>query len=95
MKKTIATVAMIVSSQAALGLGFERPTNPPPKKVNVCLSVSEGRDGSKYGGCDETSNNAITEAKLLENGCAEKQVALKFIDKSPIEACMPPGMIQL
>ena len=96
MKKTIAGIAMLVSSQSAFSMMVPRdPNAPQPKIIKVCLSVYADRDGSKYGGCDESDNNAAAKVKLMASGCTSKQVALTFLDKSPIEACMPPGVAQL
>ena len=96
MKKTIASVAMLVSSQAALAMPLPPdPSKPKPVIVTSCIQVYEGEDGSKYGGCDQSRNNQIQGLKVGQNGCTSDQVSLQFQDKSPIAACMPPGVVQL
>lgn len=96
MKKTIAAIAMIVSSNAALAMPVPRdPNAPAPKISSVCLSTYTEHDGSKDAGCDESYNNKSENKKVLVNGCATGQIALQFIGESPIEACMPPGVAQL
>ena len=71
------------------------PNAPKPVYVKVCLTVFERQDGGKFGGCDSTNNNQVTGAKLTSSGCTADQIALKFLNESPIEACMPAGMAQL
>ncbi|OQW46602.1 MAG: hypothetical protein A4S09_05325 [Proteobacteria bacterium SG_bin7] len=94
MKKTISAIALLATSNS---MAMPAPhTGPKPVYVKVCLAthVSQ-KDGSIWGGCDESRNNVVEKRQLLENGCAEGQVALTFKDKSPIQACFPPGMVQL
>ena len=95
MKKTIAAVALMVSAQANAMPAYRDPKAPQPKIIKVCMSLYVRDDGSKYGGCDESRNNAAQNVQTLPNGCTSDQVALTFLDKSPIEACLPPGVAQL
>lgn len=95
MKKTIATIAMLASTQSFAMLPPPNPNAPKPVYVTACVTVYAQKDGAKYGGCDSSHNNQITGAKLTSSGCTDKQVALQFLDKSPIEACMPAGFAQL
>lgn len=98
MKKTIAAMALIASSNALAIAPPVMPGQPQPKVVKYCLSLSEYEtEAGKalYAGCDESSNNKYEKRQLLENGCAEGQVALSIQGGAKIRSCMPPGMVQL
>jgi len=97
MKKTISAVALMASSTSAFAL-----MAPPTQTKTICLDVYENEDGVKYAGtCDQAKNNQILGATILENGCAEDQIALtsrKYQGGSwdiSIRACMPPNVVQL
>lgn len=98
MKKTIATIAIIASGSVSMAIA--RPPNPnAPKPVlkTVCLKISNtASDRSQtVGFCDQTNNNKRAQADLLENGCAEGQVAIKTYNQVAISSCMAPGIVQL
>jgi hypothetical protein len=102
MKKTIASLAMLasaVSATTALAMPQPKdPSAPEPVVKTICMSTySYNADKSiDLGGCDESPNNVAEKRKIMDNGCAEGQVALISIDDEiKIEACMPPGMAQL
>ena len=94
MKKTIASLAILASAQAALSMPVPRDPNAPQPKINhVCLKTYGTKDGSKIATCDASY---INDGKtLLANGCAKDQIELTIVGDSPIMACMPPGMAQL
>jgi hypothetical protein len=98
MKKSIAVLALSASSTSAFAFMMQ-----PQQTKTYCLSVYEGADGAKFASsCDESKNNEILGKDLLENGCAEDQVALtarkhkgqKKFDIQ-ISACLPPNVVQL
>jgi hypothetical protein len=87
MKKTIASLALLVSAGSAFALVGPGPNPPQPK--NVCLSVYEGNQGESYlGDCDLTPNNKKHNVKLLANGCAQGQASLKSF-RIQVPACVP------
>lgn len=98
MKKSIASVALLVSASSALAIPVYRPPGTPvPQPKTVCLDIYRSlEDGSTVvGSCDESQNNKIQEKELQKNGCAEDQVAIYTFDTKLIDACMPAGMVQL
>lgn len=103
-------------SLAALALSVSTPSfalmMPPVKTKTICLDSYEGAEGAKYAGnCDQAGNNAEAGVALLENGCAEGQIALTSVAypsypinnskkeelKFDIEirSCLPPNVAQL
>lgn len=97
MKKTIAAVAIMASSAAALAFpGMPDPNQPPPPFKTLCLNVYPTKDKSKVASdCDDSDNNVRHEKKIKQNGCAAGQVAITTIDELNIPKCMPAGMVQL
>jgi len=98
MKKSIASLAMLVSASSALSMPLPRnPNAPEPQVKTICInSYVDSTDGSLTAAtCDQSENNKVLQRKLLANGCAESQVAIKTYGNVAIEACMPAGMIQL
>lgn len=96
MKKTVAALALSASSSAAFAL------SPMPQATKtICLDVFEDANGlQNSGNCDEARNNEIRGVRILENGCAEGQIALvarKFSNRFDIEIhpCLPPNVVQL
>lgn len=95
LKTTIAAAALTASSAFALiGPGTESKT--------FCLDLMEDASGPAYvGSCDQTKNNKITGKEILENGCAEHQVAQTTYRlpggkyKFEIAPCLPPSVVQL
>jgi len=97
MKKTIAALAMIASTNA-LAIAPPPPGESQPEPTTVCFKVNTYKSESgklMYAGCNETRNNIGLNRPILENGCAKGQVSLTVVGKSPISSCMPPGMVQL
>lgn len=93
MKKTIALLAIVASSNAnALRAPFP---NGEPSTKTVCLRTWHRTDGSAVGSCDESYNNQSRKTDLKENGCGADQVALTVLSDTKIEACLPPGAVQL
>lgn len=98
MKKTITALAILASGSMAFAIARPiDPNAPQPKLRNICLKVAQiTNDGSlNLSTCDSTPNNTRAQVQLLENGCAEGQASLKTYNKVAINACMPPGMVQL
>ncbi len=99
MKKTIAVLAMMASSNALAIVGPEVPNQPEPQVSKVCFQISSFKiDGNKVlysASCDETRNNESDKRPILANGCAKNQVSMTFEGASPVESCHPPGFIQL
>lgn len=98
MKKSITSLALLVSATSAHALPPpQNPNAPKPKIVISCLDInSVEKDGSLYiGTCNESENNKTLNKKLNGNGCADDQVAIRTLDKSPVAACMPVGAVQL
>ncbi|MES2768723.1 MAG: hypothetical protein V4596_06205 [Bdellovibrionota bacterium] len=91
MKKTIAAIAILASTQAhALA-----PPGPTIPKQKVCLKSYKLDDKSvQVGSCDSSYNNQSENLPLKENGCAKNQVALT-VDENTIQACLPAGAVQL
>ncbi len=73
-KRTVAALALSISSPSyALMLA-------PVKTKTICLDVYESETGVKYSGnCDQSANNAELNLEILENGCAEGQIALTSV----------------
>lgn len=93
MKKTIASLAILASTQSAVAMiGPHDPNAPQPEINKVCLKTYSLGDGSKVGSCDATS---INKGRLLANGCKVGQVAITIVGANPISACLPPGFAQL
>jgi hypothetical protein len=90
MKKTIAAIALLASSNAYA-------LRPPPETdlKKACVKVHKMQDRSGIAGCDETSNNERANLRLRDNGCAKGQVAISTYGELDIEACLPPGIAQL
>lgn len=99
MKINISIVAMAL---AVSGTSFGRIAQPLETKT-LCLNSYELSDGSTLaGGCDASANNQVLGAVLLDNGCAEGQVALSASRWSSEDAwsieigsCLPPNVVQL
>ena len=95
MKKTIATIALTASPSAFALIG------PGGETKTVCLNTYETAEGLLYAGsCDEAPNNEELGLEILENGCAEGQIALtarKFGEtwEPQIASCLPPNVVQL
>jgi hypothetical protein len=94
MKKTIASLALLASVSAhgiaPFGPGQKSAPRPQPAK-KVCLGLVQHDDGSyQAGSCDRTEYNGMIGAELLENGCAEEQVAVVGIS---VRSC--PTFVQL
>lgn len=101
MKKTVATLAIMVSaSSASSAHAIVQPpggTPPPlPQTRTICLSeLSREVDGSVYlNTCDESLRNERWERPTLANGCASEQFALKVTDAS-VQIAMCPTYVQL
>ena len=94
MKKTIAAMAILAAATQTVAMP-RPPGGEQPVFVKACVSLYKAQDGGLIGGCDESSNNKNSKKKILSSGCAAKQVAITFEDVSPIDACMPPGLVQL
>ena len=73
------------------------PNAPRPKLRTICLKVAQtaNDESQTLSTCDSTPNNNRAQIRLQENGCAEGQASLKTYNNIAINACMPPGMIQL
>jgi hypothetical protein len=97
MKKTIAAVAIMASSTAALAFpGMPNPNQPPPVLKTICLNVYPEQDKSKVASdCDDSDNNATLGKQLKQNGCAGGQIAIQTYDELNIPKCMPAGVVQL
>jgi hypothetical protein len=71
MKRTLAALTLSVATPSFANFA------PPAEIKTICLGVYESANGAQYAGsCDESKNNEITGAALLENGCAEGQIAV-------------------
>lgn len=98
MKKTITALAILASGSMALAIARPiDPNAPRPKLRTICLKVVQtADDGSQsLSTCDSSPNNTRAQVQLQENGCAEGQASMKTYNKIVINACMPPGMVQL
>lgn len=71
MKRTVAALALSVSTPSfALMM-------PPTKVKTICLDSYESEAGAKFAGnCDQAANNTELGLALLDNGCAEGQIAV-------------------
>ena len=89
MKKSIASVALLVSSMSAHALMAPNNGRPAPALKTQCVSTYESRDGSAFiADCDSSAMNKRAGLPLLENGCARDQVA--FVSVTPkFKACLP------
>ena len=94
MKKTIASIALLVSSTQAMAL---IGPGPAPKTTTICVQTSKAGDGSKYVSCDATMLNQSGKApKVKENGCPSGQLSLTVVGTSVgLDSCLPPGFAQL
>ena len=100
MKKTITALALSAASSSAFAL--MAPQNPEEIVTKtICLNVYQDAKGVSYAASsDATVNNEFYKVALLENGCAEGQVALtatkinKKFDVS-IKSCVPVNITQL
>lgn len=98
MKKTITALAILASGSMAFAIARPiDPGGPQPKLRTICLKVAQtANDGSQtLSTCDSAPNNTRAQVELLENGCAEGQMSIKTYNRIAMNACMPPGMIQL
>ena len=98
MKKTVATLAIMVSASAAHAI-VQPPGGtpvPPPQARTFCLSeLNRAEDGSVYlNTCDESLRNERWERPTRANGCAAEQFALKVTDAS-VQVAMCPTYVQL
>ncbi|RZA25960.1 MAG: hypothetical protein EOP10_05185 [Proteobacteria bacterium] len=87
MKRTV--------SAAALALSISTPSFalmlPPSATKTICLDSYESETGAKFAGnCDQAANNKELALPLLDNGCADGQIALtsvaypaSFVQNSP------------
>jgi hypothetical protein len=100
MKKTVASLAILASlstANALVGPGdsTSRTPNPKPRPtpVKACLNTYQMADGSVVAGeCDASEQNKIYGVEILENGCAEEQVAVSFVGVT-VRTC--PTYVQL
>ncbi len=97
MKKTIATLAILATSNAMAFMPPHGGINPVITKVCLGVVAHQQADGQevRYATCDETDNNLQLKRELLDNECAAGQVALTIRGDSPIKSCLPPGVVQL
>jgi hypothetical protein len=98
MKKSIATVALLVSASSAHALvrprpGHDLPVDPVQTKT-VCLAVygAEADGSQNAGSCDQSLRNQMYSRELKQNGCAEGQVAIK---ETTLEVPSCPVAVQL
>lgn len=107
MKKTIsATIVALSSATSVLALWAPAPV----ESKTYCLGmydIQNAEEGSPVymaGTCDASYNNAYYQTPLLDNGCAEGQIALTTHrygggeeGEFPIQigSCMPPNVTQL
>lgn len=95
MKKTIATIALLVSSSQAMALIGPGRDN---KFTTICVKTRALEDGSKVATCDATeiNQNAKKKKKLMQNDCPAGQISLTVEGEiSPLDSCLPPGAVQL
>ncbi|SMF79917.1 hypothetical protein [Pseudobacteriovorax antillogorgiicola] len=97
VQKTIAVMSLAVSASASAFM----PAPQPTKTKTICLNSYELRDGSVNAGtCDESDNNYYDQREILDNGCAEGQIALKTklvngkFDIN-VRSCLPTNVVQL
>jgi hypothetical protein len=97
MKKTIAAIALMSSANLAVAMPPRvDPNAPKPVLKTICLKTYTGNDNSvTLDNCDSSTNNKNEKIKLLDNGCAEDQAAIRTFNEIAIVACMPPGVVQL
>lgn len=99
MKKSITVLALSAASTAATA--FPIFPSSQVKFKTICLELYETAAGAKNAsGCDAASNNASSHIPLLDNGCAENQVALttRVVNGKAdikIASCLPPNVAQL
>lgn len=97
MKKTITSLAMLMSATSASAL--IGPHKPDPSEVRTaCLKITheDTDDSTTVGTCDASANNKKLKLKIYQNGCAANQVAIRVVNDYPeISGCMPVGAIQL
>ncbi len=80
MKKTVkaglAASALAATLSAPSANALIMPSNDKFETIKYCLKTygSEGAKTVIY--CDESENNAINKRPLMDNGCAEEQVAV-------------------
>lgn len=93
MKKTIGSIALLMSAAQAHAFIVPTPGNQPrprPRPVvqTYCLSQQQtASDGSMtVGSCDESERNQMMGSELMENGCAQDQVAIKAV-RLQIKSC--------
>lgn len=92
MKKTIASMALLVSTTSAFAL-IGPGGRDVPKPKTYCLSLYETEQNVAYvGDCDESDKNARYGLELKENGCADGQAALQSV-RVRIPSC--PTFVQL
>lgn len=99
MKKTISLAALAISASSSFAL-IGPPSNNDVRMY--CVSVYGGQGSMVAGSCDETDNNRYYHREIMDNGCAEGQMAI-YTSKSrrqmryPIEInmCLPPNVAQL
>ncbi len=74
MKRTVAALALSISTPSfALMM-------PATATKTICLDTFESEAGVKYAGnCDQAANNKELNLAVLENGCAEGQIALTSV----------------
>lgn len=97
----------INTSIAAIALaasGTSSALVPAPLETKtICLSSYELNDGSILANsCNQAANNEELQLEILENGCAEGQIALtatRWNQDQPwsieIGNCLPPNVAQL
>ena len=83
MKKTIMALALTTASSSAFAL--TGPGFGAIASKTLCLDAYQNENGVSFAGaCDQSANNVYNKAVILENGCAEGQIALvslKFNNK--------------
>ena len=94
MKKSIAALALLAAATQAHSEPQPRTKAYPVTKV--CIQTVKGADGSETATCNADNLNTSGKAKLLQNTCAKGQVLMMVTDApSPLDSCMPPGVVQL
>ncbi|HXH30895.1 MAG TPA: hypothetical protein VNJ01_08795 [Bacteriovoracaceae bacterium] len=90
MKKSIASIALLVSSMSVHALMVpEDMSRPTPKPKTMCLDTFEARDGSSFlGGCDLSAMNKRAGIPTLQNGCPRDQIAFVSVEVK-FKACLP------
>lgn len=91
--KTIASVAMLVSTTSAFAFMAPNP-GPVPEPEHYCVSLytDDKGENATLGDCDLRERNERYDVELQKNGCAEGQAAMITRDVK-IKSC--PSFAQL